>query len=51
MIIMQKYSPNVFLPELLGPADESTTILQNVEKYLLSYKAEYFRILESFCFG
>jgi len=48
---MQKYSPNVFLPELLDPADKSTTTLQNVEKYLPNYKAEYFRILESFCFG
>jgi len=42
---MQKYSPNVLLPELLGLADEGTTILQNVEKCLPNYKAEYFRIL------
>jgi len=48
---MQKYSPNKFLPELLGPGDEGTKILQNVEQYLPIYKAEYFRILESFCFG
>jgi hypothetical protein len=43
--IMQKYSPNVFLSELLGPSNEGTTILQNVEKYLPNYKAEYFRVL------
>jgi hypothetical protein len=26
MIIIQKYSPNVFLSELLGPADEGTAL-------------------------
>ena len=51
MIIIQNYPPNVFLPELLDPADDGITIFQNVEKYLPSYKGEYFRILESFCFG
>jgi len=44
-IIMQKYSPNMLLPELLGPEDdEGITIIQNVEKYLPNYKAEYFSI-------
>jgi hypothetical protein len=33
MIIIQKYSPNVFLPEKLGPGDEGTTTPGNVEKY------------------
>ena len=42
---MQKYSPNMLLPELLGPEDdEGITIIQNVEKYLPNYKAEYFSI-------
>jgi hypothetical protein len=46
MFIAQKYSPNVSLRGLLGPADSGTTIRRNTEKCLPNYRAEYFRRLE-----
>jgi len=53
VIITQKYSPNTFLPELLDPADEGTTILQNIEKYpvtkrnISEYSNSFFSVNES----